>query len=200
MMKGNTMNSVLYRKKLAQAIALTSIVGFGLAACSDGDRSTSTDAGDPSTTNVEGSTSTATTGPGFDRVSDPTGSVTGLVQDTNGNPIEGASVYLAGQMASTDAGGVYFFQSVPAVLTTGMDDGLGGAPAGVLLVSIVPPSSYLGATVTVTPFAQIDGSPNDSAGVDSECTPGSRYWIVSAIVRVHQRAVGLPSVVCTIRF
>ncbi len=175
MKKGNTTNSVLFRKKLAQAIALTSVVGLGLAACSDGDRSTSNDEGvvhvagetttDASVNHVEGE-STSVTGPGFAAVQ-PTGSITGLVQDSNGNPLEGVQVYAAGQSATTDAGGVYYIEEIQAVNTLGTDSGTVAAGAGIP-VSIRAPDGYLGGTAMVTPQSQIDGSPDDSSGIDNE--------------------------------
>lgn len=94
------------------------------------------------------------------------GSVTGTVQDTNGNPIKDVSVYLAGQTVKTDAGGVYRFNSVPA--TQVFDVGVTANELGEQLsVTIAAPAGYIGATVTVRPAAQIDSSTNATNGVET---------------------------------
>ncbi len=101
------------------------------------------------------SDSVSKTGATATHISNPKGSVTGTVQDTNGNPIAGVMVYLAGQTAKTDAGGVYNFSSVPVTQTTTT----GVANVGqALSVTIAAPTGYIGATVTVTPAAQIDNA------------------------------------------
>ena len=143
------MKSTVFKKcKLATAIAVASISVGVISGCADGDRSVSTEGGT------------------FSEVYMPTGKVTGHVQDTNGNPVEGAIVYLAGQDTTTDAGGQYFFKSVTVVGVAGTDGSIGQE----LVVQIVPPAaaaatattpagdSMLSATVTVYPEAQIDAS------------------------------------------
>jgi hypothetical protein len=109
--------------------------------------------------------STSTTGGSVTEISNPTGTVTGTVQDTNGNPLPDVTVYLAGQTATTDAGGIYTFRNVPVTDTVGADDHIS---PNVLSVTIVAPAGYLGATVTVYPQAQIDGT---NAGDETENGP-----------------------------
>lgn len=104
---------------------------------------------------VEGDTSVSTNGGIYQTVSQPTGTVIGTVQDTNGNPLADVTVYLAGKSTTTDAGGIYRFDEVPATNTVGADDDIVGNP---LSVTVAAPTGYLGATVTVAPQAQIDGS------------------------------------------
>lgn len=108
-------------------------------------------------------------------VRNPKGVVHGAVQDTNGNPIEGARVFLGGQETTTSAGGTYRFENVEATQTN--RDEQGGFEAKPLNVVIKPPvrevidevtgevteviDQYLGARVTVTPQAQAGASSND---------------------------------------
>ncbi len=92
----------------------------------------------------------------------PKANVTGTVQDTNGYPLEGVTVYLAGKEATTDAGGIYRFDMVEVTVTTGTD---GNQTATPLSVTIVPPEGYIGATVTVNPTAQIDGTTDNGGGL-----------------------------------
>lgn len=94
------------------------------------------------------------------QISNPKGSITGLVQDTNGNPIEGVQVYLAGLTTTTDAGGTYRFDNVPVTNTRTSNAQDTGHQA--LSITIAAPTGYIGATVTVTPMAQLDGSGEDS--------------------------------------
>lgn len=104
-----------------------------------------------------------------------TGTVTGLVQDTNGNPIEGVKVYIADKEALTNAGGLYTFANVPVSTTSGAD----AANASQLIsVTIAAPTGYIGATVTVTPSAQIDDAEADNvAGATTNVTGGSETFI-----------------------
>lgn len=109
----------------------------------------------------EGSNSTSTTRVGglYSQVTAPRVTVVGAVQDTNGMPIEGAKVYLGGKIATTNAGGQYYFNDVAVTNTVNLSN---GTTQQALMISIVPPAGYLGATVTVTPEAQIDGN-NESS-------------------------------------
>ena len=102
------------------------------------------------------STTTSTT----QHIENPKGSVTGLVQDTNGNPLAGVNVYLAGETTTTDAGGQYRFTDIP-VTNTKSQAGDTGHQA--LSVTIAAPAGYIGATVTVTPMAQLDNAETDGA-------------------------------------
>jgi trimeric autotransporter adhesin len=112
------------------------------------------------TTNTTGTdTTTNTTADNeFTRVSNPTGKVVGLVQNTNGMPIVGATVYLAGQNTTTDEGGNYLFSDIPVTAVSGANE-TGHNP---LSITISASSDYVGATVTVTPKAQIDGGADKS--------------------------------------
>ena len=109
-------------------------------------------------------TSSSKTGGSAQHITNPKGSVTGTVQDTNGNPLSGVLVYLAGQRSKTDAGGVYRFSSVPV---TQVNDTAGGAHGQDLSVTIAAPEGYIGATVTVSPAAQIDNAENAENGVET---------------------------------
>ncbi|WP_428738746.1 beta strand repeat-containing protein [Sulfurimonas sp.] len=110
--------------------------------------------------NSDTSTSTSDTGSAAQHITNPKGSVTGLVQDTNGNPLAGATIYLAGKSTTTDAGGVYLFSDVP--VTNTQSTGSSTEATQALSITIVPPTGYIGATVTVTPLAQINGAEDSS--------------------------------------
>lgn len=109
---------------------------------------------------VEGSTSVTKTSGTFERVSNPRGTVVGLVQDTNGNPLRGVKVYLAGMSKSTDTGGNYRFNNVPVTNAVGSTD-TGHNP---LSITIAAPEGYLGATVTVEPVAQHTANGDNGGG------------------------------------
>ena len=145
-------------------LAIAAIMVVSLAGCEEG-------------TTVD---LTSTDGGSFTRVSNPTGTVTGTVQDTNGNPLSGVSVYLAGMTATTDAGGVYVFNNVPVSDTVGADH---PTTNQVLSITIMPPAGYLGATVTVTPEAQID-SPSGGGGEEDTTTTFIDGYLASAGVAV----------------
>lgn len=128
------------------------------------------------------STSTSVTGGSFVRVSDPVGMVSGVVQDTNGNPVVGASVYLAGQKKITDEAGGYVFSRVPVTNTVGADTG--AAAGGALTITVLGTAGYLGATVTVRPQAQIDGTQAAAGDGDIGVTTFIDGYIASAGVAV----------------
>ncbi|MDH5710277.1 MAG: hypothetical protein OEZ15_01245 [Gammaproteobacteria bacterium] len=104
---------------------------------------------------------TSITGGQTSTINNPRGTVVGNVQDTNGNPIANADVYLAGQKVRTDMGGNYRFNSVPVTNTTGTGSDTSN---GTLVVTVVPPAGYLGATVTVTPEAQMNNNGDNGGG------------------------------------
>lgn len=98
----------------------------------------------------------------FNHVHNPKGIVSGLVQDTNGNVIEGATISIAGQEQKTDSSGRYTFFDVPVTNVEGNDND--GGPQ-MINIQIIPPennsTNYLSATVSVLPAgAQIDGTEN----------------------------------------
>jgi len=137
------------KSKLISIVTATLLVSTTFVGCGE----------DTSTTNN-------TTGGTSQIVSNPKGTVTGLVQDTNGNPISGANIYLAGRETTTDAGGVYIFKDIPVVQTYNIN--LTDATLGnELSVTIIPPSGYIGSTVTVRPAAQISSSENTINGVET---------------------------------
>ncbi|MDF1883059.1 hypothetical protein JHD49_03820 [Sulfurimonas sp. SAG-AH-194-C21] len=128
-------------KKSMISVAAASLLAVSFVGCGDG--STSTAASTTDATN-KGTI-----------ISNPKGTVTGLVQDTNGNPIAGVLVYLADKNATTNAGGLYTFNDVSVTNTVGAD-----APTAnnVLSVTIAAPAGFVGATVTVSPSAQLDSA------------------------------------------
>jgi hypothetical protein len=71
-------------------------------------------------------------------------------------------VYIADKNTTTNAGGLYTFNDVPVTSTSGVAN----SPilSQVLSVTIAAPAGYLGATVTVTPSAQIDNAEDKNAG------------------------------------
>ena len=147
------------KKSLVAAVAAGTLV---LAACND-------ESGDATTT----TTSTETVTTNYQTINNPTGSITGVVKDTNGNPIEGATVYLGNQTAVTNVGGQYYFAEV-AVTQTVKNDGDSYAQA--LALTIIPPTGYLGATVTVTPQAQyFDGSQTSASDSNEVTNPASTF-------------------------
>ncbi|HEY0721902.1 MAG TPA: Ig-like domain-containing protein [Gammaproteobacteria bacterium] len=113
----------------------------------------------------ETTTNNTKVGGTYASVTAPKGTVMGVVQDTNGNPLVGATVYLGAKKTTTNAGGQYQFNDVAVVSTTSLD----GVQTQAIQISIIPPApaagqaGYLGATVTVTPQAQIDEQGNSTA-------------------------------------
>lgn len=93
----------------------------------------------------------------------PKSTVSGLVQDTNGAPLQGFTVSLLGKKTTTDASGTYVFTNVAVTAVAGADGSVSHIQD--LSVVITPPtgSNYIGAVVTVRPEAQIDGNGDDHA-------------------------------------
>jgi hypothetical protein len=113
---------------------------------------------------LTGCLSESDTGGVFNRVKDPVGTVSGLVQDTNGNALEGAIVSVAGQTKKTDAQGRYTFNNFPVSNVEGNDnDNNTNELAPTINIYVAPPQDgdtvYLSATISVGPAqAEIDGS------------------------------------------
>lgn len=128
---------------LAVKLALASTMVFTLSGCP-----------------FEGDESVSRSGGSVTQVMHPKGTVVGLVQDTNGNPLSGIGVFLAGLNTTTDAGGNYRFTDVGVINAAGADADTNHNP---LSVTIAAPTGFLGATVTVEPNAQIDGLQDDAA-------------------------------------
>ncbi|NQY65626.1 MAG: hypothetical protein HRT38_18345, partial [Alteromonadaceae bacterium] len=152
-------NNQKFRKsKIALAVVLT----MGLSACGvDGDEG--------SVSNSQSQTQTDATQNSVGN-QELTGTVTGAVFDTNGNPIAGAAVYLGKQETVTGAGGIYVFNKVPVVNVVGVnsetvydaDTAIADYDlTGKMAVTIVV-DGYLGGTVFVSPQAQVNNTGEDS--------------------------------------
>ena len=98
-----------YKTKVALAVVLS----LGLAACGDSDGDATTSTSESVVEDNGGNTSGQAQG---------TGSVQGTVLDTNGIPVMGATVSLAGSTVATDASGYYHFSSVPLSGVDGSND------------------------------------------------------------------------------
>ncbi len=154
--------TVFKKAKLAAAIALTSSTLAMTGCLVEGDDAES----------VSNSNTSSAVGNNHQRVTAPKGTVMGVVQDTNGNPIIGATVYIGNSSAVTTDGGTYQFDDIAAVRlqVTGDKNYAGDA----VQVVIVPPQGYLGATVTVTPVAVLDAGQDDTnSSVDVDAATAS---------------------------
>ncbi|NQY88450.1 MAG: carboxypeptidase regulatory-like domain-containing protein [Colwellia sp.] len=143
-----------YKTKVALAVVLS----LSLAACGDSD-------GDANTSNNQ--TQTDATQNAVGNQTELSGTVQGVVVDTNGNPIEGAAVYLGAAETVTNAGGQYVFTNVAVTSVAGVnnegnedDDSISDS----LVVTIVGTDAYLGALVTVTPEAQVNNTGGQGQG------------------------------------
>ena len=164
------------KNKLSTAITLilaTTMV-VTLSGCMDGDTSTST--------------TSAEVDKNFTRVANPIGTVIGVVQDIQGNPVAGATVSIGGRSVVTGLGGTYQFTDIPvtdvvvntssaALLQSETNIVLAGTATTqqALLLTIVPPAGYLGASVTVTAPASVldyggDGICSDSNSAAATAT------------------------------
>jgi len=150
-----------YKTKVALAVVLS----FGLAACGDSD-------GDANTASTVSDTLTEAVDNTLEQVQG-TGSVQGTVLDTNGLPVMGATVSLAGQSVETDASGYYYFTDVPAPGVDGVNGEAvdadvttaGAALAPAYIVTITAPAGYAGATVNVVAEdIQVDSGNNGTSG------------------------------------
>jgi len=162
---------VFKKAKLVAAITLASTMTFGMTGCILG--------GDESiTSSAIGNNGVATTA--------PKGSLQGIVQDTNGNPIKGAKVYVGKRSATTNTGGAYQIDDVAVTGLTVTQDGeyLGGE----IRVVIVPPTGYLGATVSVEPSAIIDQGRSDQ-GTSEEAGIASTNRFIDGFTAVAGDAV-----------
>ncbi|WP_339722882.1 carboxypeptidase-like regulatory domain-containing protein [uncultured Paraglaciecola sp.] len=138
-----------YKTKVALAVVLS----LGLAACGDSEG----DAGSTSTSQTDAPSA------GSEAINKATGSIQGVVLDTNAEPVVGATVTVAGQTAVTDSAGTYLFDDVQVTNVAGSDDDTGHAA---FVIVIQAPEGYAStATVNVTPSAQIDAENNDETGI-----------------------------------
>lgn len=166
---------LLKKKQLAAAVAVSSAIF--LAACGESESSTPVDAQE----NQDVAT-TSTPLPDiivspiieieqkvdFTEVTAPRGMVTGSVVDSNGNPLAGVKVGVAGQIVETNELGTYVFEDVRA---TGVDT-IDASRTQFLQVTIlggaVDGSNYMGAKVNVLPRAQIFEGESFAGGVDAQ--------------------------------
>lgn len=137
---------------------------------------------------LTGCLSESDTGGVYNRVNNPSGTVSGLVQDTNGNALKGATVSIAGQNKKTDAQGRYTFYKVPVSNVEGNDNDLGPVPN--INVYVQPPEesdvAYLSATISVGPAqAEIDGSnvsDNNGANTSADTITNGAVTFVDGFV------------------
>lgn len=100
----------------------------------------------------EGSTSSppVITTPPVEEATEYTGTITGVVVDSNGNPIEGAQVYVIGSETLTNAGGQYIFSDI--VIPVGTES----------LIVTVSALDNIGDIVKITPANQVNNVGGDS--------------------------------------
>ena len=193
------------KSKLSSVInlILAGTMAMTLSACQDGD--------------TVATTTSAEVGNNFVRVANPVGTVIGVVQDIQGNPIAGATVSIGGRSVVTAIGGTYQFKDIPVtdvVVNTSdsfdgsdtnavIDNALGNTSQR-LLVTIVPPSGYLGAVVSLTPTASVldyggDGSCADTGAttVTTTCTNLDTETFIDGFVAQAGTAV-LPALNSTV--
>ena len=144
-----------YKTKVALAVVLS----LGLAACGDSDG----DAGAAATQNTVGNQNQLS------------GTVQGVVVDSNANPIAGVAVYLGNAETVTNAGGQYVFTNVGVTDVQGVNnegDESDNDNTQTLVVTIAGTADFLGALVTVTPRAQVNntGGQGDTDNGDNSLT------------------------------
>jgi hypothetical protein len=139
------------KRQLVSAIAVVTSA-IALTGCIDGDSSKSNTT---STNIVEDSARHEVV-----QQKAQTSSVYGVVQDTNGNPIAGATVSIGSIVATTNATGGYELAGVPvtglAQTTTSENGDISiqpGAAGDALQISVKTPTGFLDATLTVIPKA-----------------------------------------------
>ena len=144
-----------HKAKLATAIALVSTTTLLTGCLVDGNKSNTN-----STTVQEDASRISIT----DQAT-PLAQILGLVQDTNGNPVVGASVSIGSATTTTDGNGAYAIANVPV---TGFTGSTGAATATAIQVSIVPAAGFLSATVSVSPQASTIVQTIDGASGNTE--------------------------------
>ena len=160
------MENTFYKKaKLATAIALVSSTTLLTGCLVDGNKANSVTTS--TTTSAIGSNGVATTA--------PKGSVQGIVQDTNGNPIAGATVHIGNRTTTTSAGGTYQLDNVAVsgIEIANDDDYFGGS----IRIVIVPPAGYLGAVVDVDSSALIDHGRSDQGTTEETGTANTNRFV-----------------------
>ena len=169
-------------KKSMISVAAAAVLVTSFTGCNNTTTRSTTDV-DSNDTSI--STSTSTTSGISNHINTPTGTVTGSVVDTNGIPLAGVKVFVAGQEARTDAGGVYTVSDVAVTNTRGTNN---KEITSTLPITIAAPTingkDYLGATVTVTPQAQqISSGDSDTAMTTTNSSPNTNFidgYLVSA--------------------
>jgi hypothetical protein len=164
-----------YKTKIALAVVLS----IGLSACGDSE-------GDAGSTSTSASTTTSDANQNtVDNQDELTGTVQGVVVDSNANPLAGVMVYLGAQETVTNAGGQYVFTDVAVTNVSGVNNEgneTANGLASTLVVTIGGTDEFLGALVTVTPQAQVNNTGgqgavtggNGASGSDgATCTPGA---------------------------
>ena len=147
-----------YKTKVAMAVVLS----LGLAACGDSEGDAGSNS--TSTTVTEGTNNTVEQVNG-------TGSVQGTVLDTNGLPVMGATVSLAGQSVETDASGYYYITNVPLPGVDGVNGEGNDVDNASYLVTITSPAGYASATVEVqAEDIQVDSENNGTNDNDGNST------------------------------
>jgi hypothetical protein len=146
-----------YKTKVALAVVLS----LSLAACGDSDG----DAGSTATTTSSTDATQNTVG----NQSELSGTVQGVVVDSNANPLVGVKVYLGAAETVTNAGGQYVFTNVAVTNVNGVNnegDEDADAITQTLVITIGGTADYLGALVTVNPQAQVNntGGNGNTAG------------------------------------
>jgi len=90
-----------------------------------------------------------TVGPFPDRI---IGTITGNLQDNNGNPLSDVTLYTGGKITKSDALGNYRFDNIGIIGSD--EDHLD------IVVNISPPDGHLGASISISPAADIN-NPNE---------------------------------------
>ena len=153
-----------YKTKVALAVVLS----LGLAACGDSEGNAGSTS--ESTSQVDSNQNTV------DEKDTLTGTVQGVVVDSNANPLAGVAVYLGSQETVTNAGGQYVFTDVAVTNVSGVNNEGNETidpTTSTLVVTIGGTADYLGALVTVTPQAQVNntgGQGEDADGSNSDTT------------------------------
>lgn len=138
-------------RKSAVVVAAAALFSMGLAGCGGDD-------------------TTARTGPGFEQVNSPKGVVTGAVVDTNGNPVAGATVTVAGlPSVTTSASGQYRILNVE--VTAAATQGPGAAANTPIPVTIQGPAGFGGVSLQIAPQAQITSSETPAGGGTGQANP-----------------------------
>ncbi len=137
--------------------ALAAALGLGLAACDglvEGSLTNGSECGSDASGNFD---CNGQEGPEFTRQTDPTGTITGSAIDSNGNPIAGATVVVAGLPAvTTDSAGQFRVEGVNVAGTFGNVGNGGANGTGNFGIPVsIQAAGYAGATLSVDPRAQL---------------------------------------------